>query len=186
MTRRPEVDPKHIAVFGISYGSQAALLLGVHYPHLVKSVVALVPSNVVRCGIVGADRSGPSTRKYCLGSAWTIGGRALPFTKLVSGSNPWDNPRATIPVERIRGRVLLNCGGRDQRADSCAAAHAIVRRRKKYGEVTQLHVYPQAGHYVGSPFLVYEPGSLRSDLFDPADERGREDFWPKLIAFLRE
>ena len=43
-------------MLGSSHGSEAALLLGVHYPRLVHSVVALVPSSVVTCGIVGAGR----------------------------------------------------------------------------------------------------------------------------------
>ena len=53
-----------------------------------------------------------------------------------------------------------------------------------HGEPTELHVYPAAGHYVGSPFIVYEPGSLARDFFVPQDERGREDLWPRLLAFL--
>ena len=40
---RPEVDPKRLAVLGSSFGSEAALVLGVHYPRLVHSIVALVP-----------------------------------------------------------------------------------------------------------------------------------------------
>ena len=41
--RRPEVDPKRLAVLGSANGSDAALVLGVHYPNLVHSIVALVP-----------------------------------------------------------------------------------------------------------------------------------------------
>src|ERR1019366_6870701 len=104
---------------------------------------------------------------------------------LIDNPHPWDVPGAAIPVERIRSPVLLNCGGNDQIWTSCASAKAIVRRRRGHDLETLLYVYPKAGHYVGSPFMVYEPGWLASDLFVPWDERGREDSWPRVVAFLR-
>ena len=67
-------------MLGSSYGSEAALLLGVHYPSLVHAVVALVPSSVVTCGIVGAGRVTLTTPR-CLGSPWTLGGKPLPHTQ---------------------------------------------------------------------------------------------------------
>jgi dienelactone hydrolase len=183
LERRPEVDPARTSVFGISYGSEAALLLGVHFPRLVHGVVALVPSSVVTCGILGAHRPVPSGH-FCLGSPWTLGGRPLPHTKLLNNPKPWDDPRAIIPVEQIHSPVLLACAGHDQRWSSCPYSHAIVARRKAHGESTQLYTYPDAGHYIGSPEFVYEPGSLASDIFVPASEQGREDLWPRLLAFL--
>ena len=184
LDRRPEVDPARVSVLGVSYGSEAALLLGVHFPKLVHGVVALVPSSVVTCGIVGAGREGGLTGRLCLGSPWTLGGKPLPHTATLNNPRPWDDARAVIPVERIRAPVFLACGGRDQLWSSCPYARAIVARRKAHGEPTELHVYPAAGHYVGSPFIVYEPGSLARDFFVPQDERGREDLWPRLLAFL--
>jgi dienelactone hydrolase len=183
LEHRPEVDPARTSVFGISYGSEAALLLGVHFPHLVHGVAALVPSSVVTCGILGANRVVASSRN-CLGSPWTLHGRPLPHTKLLNDPSPWDDPLAVIPVERIRSPVLLACAGNDQRWSSCAYSRAIVARRKAHGESTQLYSYPDAGHDVGSPDFVYEPGSLANDIFVPASERGREDLWPRLLTFL--
>jgi pimeloyl-ACP methyl ester carboxylesterase len=37
---QPGVDPRHVLVFGVSRGSEAALLLGSHYPQLVNGVIA--------------------------------------------------------------------------------------------------------------------------------------------------
>ncbi|HEX4526855.1 MAG TPA: acyl-CoA thioesterase/bile acid-CoA:amino acid N-acyltransferase family protein [Gaiellaceae bacterium] len=147
---RSEVDARRVSVLGTSYGSETALLLGVHYPGLVRGVAAIVPSLV-----------------------------ALPHTAML------DNPplRAVIPVERISSPVFLACGGRDQVWGSCAYAHAIVARRHAHGESTQLIAYPNASHSLGRPF-IYEPGALAGDFFVPADERAREDLWPRLLAFL--
>jgi hypothetical protein len=43
---RPKVGGRRIAVIGVSRGSEAAQLLGVHYPSLVGAVVATVPSKL--------------------------------------------------------------------------------------------------------------------------------------------
>ena len=40
LSRQPGVDPAHLLTLGISRGSEAALLLGVHYPSLVHGVTA--------------------------------------------------------------------------------------------------------------------------------------------------
>jgi dienelactone hydrolase len=183
LDRRPEVDPQRVAVLGSSYGSEAALLLGVYYPSLVHAIVALVPSSVVTCGVVGAGRF-TLTMPRCLGSPWTFDGKPLPHTTLLNRVQPRDESRAVIPVERIRAPVLLACGGRDQIWSSCAYARAIVARRHALGSLTQLYVYPNASHSLGTA-SVYEPGSLVGDFFVPADERAREDLWPRLLAFLR-
>lgn len=183
LDRRPEVDSSRVSVLGNSHGSEAALLLGVHYPSLVHGVAALVPSSVVTCGIVGAYRVTLFMSK-CLGSPWTLAGKPLPYTRVLNDPRPAGELRAVIPVERIRAPVFLACGGHDQIWSSCAYARAIAAGRKAHGESTQLLVYPNASHDLGRPY-VYEPGAHSSDFFIPGDERSREDLWPRLLAFLR-
>ncbi len=184
LDRQPQVNPDRVSLFTGSYGSEAALLLGVHYPTLIHGIAATVPGSVVTCGILGADRAGQST-KQCLGSPWTFHGKPLAHTTLYNNPQPWDNPRAVIPVEKIHTRLLLACGGHDQVWSSCPFAQAIVARRKRHGEQTTLYVYPNAGHFVGSPEITYEPGAMASDLFTPWDARGRADLWPRVIDFLQ-
>jgi len=164
-----------------SYGSEAALLLGVHYPTLVHKIVATVPSGVVTCGIVGAERE----QHLCLGSPWTFEGRPVPFSREFDVPEPIDEPRAIIPVERIRAELLLACGGLDATWTSCSYADAIVDRRRKAGEVTTLYTYPRAGHFVGAASFAYEPGGMSTDTSVPWTERGREDLWPRILAFVR-
>ena len=184
LDRRPEVDAQRVSLLGVSYGSEAALLLAAHYPNLVHGVAALVPSSVVTCGTIGAGRGGFRSHA-CIGSPWTFAGKPLPYAAVPNKLQPADDPQAVIPVERIPSPVFLACGGRDQFWNSCRSARAIVARRNAHGgELTQLYAYPDAGHYVGTPSLVFQPGSLAGDFFVPADERGREDLWPRLLAFL--
>jgi dienelactone hydrolase len=173
LQEQPQVDPSRIVVIGISRGSEAALLLGVHYPDLVQAVVASVPSNVALCSFPG-----------CSGPAWTLNGQPVPYTTQFDQPNPTDDPNAVIPVEQIRGPIFLDCGGVDLIWSSCPYARAIIKRldafRVPYRHV--LYEFPYAGHYVGA-LLPYEPAAPR-DFDFVADEHGLEKLWPHLLAFL--
>lgn len=162
---KPHADGRGVVVWGISRGSEAALLLGVHYPRLVRGVVALVPSNVSHCG------------DPCTGPAWTIRGKEVPFTRQFDEARPTDDPRAVIPVERIRGDVLAVCGGKDSTWASCAHSTAIVER----GDATLLS-YPGAGHGLGT-LAPYHP-SIGDDPTHVADQSARADAWPRVLDFL--
>jgi|SRR5579862_9221227 len=72
LARQPQVDPKRIVVDGFSRGTQAALLLAVHYPKLVHGVIAASPLNVNACGTHGLKGPpgcigppSPSTANHC-------------------------------------------------------------------------------------------------------------------------
>jgi dienelactone hydrolase len=178
LRRQPGVDPKHVLVFGVSRGSEAALLLGSHFPLLVNGVIAGVPSSVVDPGY--PDATAP---------AWTLGGEPVPGLTLAQWreSLPVD-PRASIPVERIRGPVLLVCGLEDQVWPSCRYQDTITGRltRHHFGyRVTALR-YPDAGHNVGSMDAIYSAtaawftvgGSLSGN------EGALVDAHAKLLKFL--
>ena len=179
LAARPQVDPQHIWVSGVSRGSEAALLLGANYPTLVHGVIASVPSNVALCGL--PDCSGP---------AWTLNGNPVPYTSQIDDPHPTDNPQAIISVNRIRGPILLDCGGVDTVWTSCAYAQAITAELTAARD-PRPHIllsYPNAGHGVGE-LVPYEPSSQSSP--DPlnratslADRMARADLWPKLLAFL--
>jgi pimeloyl-ACP methyl ester carboxylesterase len=106
---------KHVALIGVSRGSEAVLLTAIRYPRLVAAVVAAVPGNVVLCGYPGP--CGPS---------WTYKGHALPFQSsygpsFQSSFGPIaESARTAIPVERFPGALLLVCGGAGAARASCA------------------------------------------------------------------
>jgi dienelactone hydrolase len=178
LARQPGVDPSRLVVMGVSRGSEAAQLLGVHYPHLVHAVVALVPSNTPVCGIPPATGT---NIVQCIGAAWTLHGTAIRYSSFPS---PFARPQ--IPDERIHGPILLDCGGRDTLWPSCPMAHAIEDRLRAhhFAHPVTLLEYPAAGHAVGS-LLPYEPmlvtfggGTVA------ADQLARADGWPRLLEFL--
>ncbi|MHB1526926.1 MAG: acyl-CoA thioesterase/bile acid-CoA:amino acid N-acyltransferase family protein [Candidatus Dormibacteria bacterium] len=180
LSRQPGVDRHDTYVLGISRGSEAALLLGVHYPDLVHGVIASVPSDAALCSYPG-----------CSGPAWTLDGKPLPYTTQFDDPYPTDNSAAVIPVEQIHGPIFLDCGGADSVWTSCAYADAIMSRLAAHHDPYQhvLYAYPDAGHGVGS-IVPYEPDQLSpgcSDLagsFPSANHIVDAQLWPHLLSFL--
>jgi dienelactone hydrolase len=147
LARQPGVDPAKIAVLGVSRGSEAAQLLGVHYPNLVHAVIASVPSDASICSYPG-----------CRTAAWTLGGKPLPYTTDFDNPAPAGDPAAVIPDQKIDGPVFLDCGESDKTWTSCPYARAILSRLDRYHDrwTHVLYAYPGAGHAVGD-FVPYEP-----------------------------
>jgi len=120
------------------------------------------------------------------GAAWTLGGRPLPY-------RPRSGRAAAIPVEKIRGQVLLICGGEDFLWPSCKYSDAIVRRMAMHharGRVTELS-YPTAGHAVGSvlpyvPSISADPNSLGTYMGGTVAGNilGRIDAWHHILRLL--
>ena len=171
LSQQRHVDPNRILTFGGSRGSEAALLLGVHYPSLVHGVIAMVPANVALCSYPG-----------CTGPAWTLAGQPLPYTRQFNQPDPSDNPAAVIPVEQIPGPIFLYCAGRDQVWNSCAYAKAISQRLNAHHDQYRhlLLRSPNAGHPSGLP-IPYEPQAAETSV---SDEQAREKTWPQLLNFL--
>ncbi len=178
--RQPGVDPHRLWVMGWSMGSEAALLLGVDYPSLVHGVVALAPNDVADCSM-GAGSP-----------LWTFGGKSVPCTNQFNNTHPTDNPVAVMPVAKIRGPVLLECGGHDSAWSSCAHSEAMMAELAAAHDTYphELLEYPDAAHGLGM-LLPYYPGiALAEQSFGigsssvVADPLARADQWPKLLAFL--
>jgi dienelactone hydrolase len=179
---QPGVDPRHVLVAGESRGGEAALLLGAHFPQLVNGVVAGVPSSVVN------PAPGPDTGQ----PAWTLGGHPLPAVRPseFGQPNPAGKPKAVIPVEHIRGPVLLACGGRDLIWPSCGYVDAITARLRAHRfahPVTALR-YGDAGHLIGGLTAWY--ASLTDDALTSfggtvaATQAAQTDAHAKLLALL--
>lgn len=177
LARQPGVDPRRVDLYGVSRGTEAALLSSSYFPGLVHGVAALVPSDSVLCGA-------PS----CTTSGWTYRGRPLPFTRQVSNPRPTDVPAAVIPVGRYPGRVLLACAGHDTRWDSCAYARAIAASLRAAGRpAPELLDYPGAGHGLGFalPYLPELDGPGLAGATPEANPRARAEEWPRIVAFLK-
>jgi dienelactone hydrolase len=172
--QQPEVDATRMFSLGISRGSEAALLLGVHFPRLVHGVIGAVPNNRALCPT--AD---------CVDAPWTLGGQPIPFTNEFANPHPTDTPSAEIPVERIQGPIFLVCAEADTTWDSCGFSRAIMQRLRANGATHRriLFADPQAGHMLGS--LAPDQPVTCACLRRPADARARAAGWNRLMAFLQ-
>ena len=193
----PECD--RVVLMGLSYGAEAALLTA-SIDDRVDAVVAMAPTDVVW---EGQHQRDDDPRR----SKWTLEGRPLAFVPLdrgwVSPSSPpafvelYEHSRAaagrddvevaTIPVERIRGELVLVAGGDDRVWPSVEAAQRIAARRTQHGLTTVSIEDPRAGH----PIVL--PGEALPDTRRPYRVGGDHDAprrlgtlaWPSICRLLR-
>lgn len=184
-----------VVVVGTSFGSEAALLVGAHSPH-VSAVAALAPSDVVWAGV----RADGSTTSH-----WTLGGTPLPYVDLVDGWQPDTDPpaylglyeesrrrspasvaAAAIPVEHI-AELLLVAGGDDQVWPSLSMAEAIKSRRDEHGMVTTVVSDPDAGHRTVLPFETPTAGGvhMRRGGTEASDRRLGSAAWAHLKTLIQ-
>jgi hypothetical protein len=156
------VIPNDYALVGVSRGAELSLLLGSHYLE-VTSVVAIAPSSVVfpgpPTGLLDAWRGQHS--------AWSLNGEELAFVPMlyswitlqgmITGRRTWMFERALrnarymeeaiIPVEKIRGPILLTSFTRDKVWPSTLMSGQIMRRldEHKFGYHHE-HARYNAGH----------------------------------------
>lgn len=158
LDRLAELSPT-LAVLGLSKGAEAALLLAASEPR-IDVVAGLSPTHVVWQAVGEHERTPPR-------SSWTVCGEPVPFIPYdqnwtpETGAEPISYrgmyaqslrthaeliPDAVIPVERIKGQLLLAAGEDDQLWPSATFAEHIVRRRIEHGQHTTLITHPRAGH----------------------------------------
>lgn len=192
---QPGIGPRRMPVFGISKGGEAALLLASHDPRLC-AVVAGVPSSVVWAGIDIAHPATPVTV-----SSWTLAGKGLAFVPYAEGPfrgvrDLYDRslakaaPEAAIPVEKIKGPILLISGKSDQLWPSNPMSEAVMARldAKHFAFARQHLAYENAGHAaVGPPLAADSPNMARLASLGgtvEGNQAARIDGWPKILAFL--
>lgn len=196
LAARTDVDPSRIGVMGTSKGGEAALLVASTFPQ-VHAVVAGVPSNVVWQGINAANRSDPR-------GSWSLGGKPVafvpydmsaPFTSIHdlyarSLATLPAHQDAVIPVERIRGPVMLVCGQADTIWPSCQMSDAVAGRLRahRFGFAVQQSSYPRAGHAAfGLPIPDGNPAKAMLNALGgdaEGNDAARTASWGKAIAFL--
>lgn len=202
----PDVDPDRIGLFGGSKGAELALLAASCYPE-ISAVVAYVPSHVVWAGMRGFMGVNESS--------WTHKGESVPFVpfamtpeffKMLKSNQPWkigvlyvsslkNGPaveKALIPVERIKGAVMLISGKDDQVWPSSSMAEKIIDRlQERHFPFPAVHLaYADAGHGIAKAFIPMQD-SVISGRIDAggtvaANAAATRDSKPKVLKFLKE
>lgn len=203
-----------VAVSGQSRGGELALLLGATYPSEVSAVIGYVPSAFVHGGQAASDpafgRDGPSWLKdgEPLTHIWT-GNRTATWQPYDEAPGPKRNAlamvtalgdpeatgRARIPVERIRGPVMLISAGDDGAWPSDLYSLIVQSSLAAAGHAAEIRWvnYPQAGHSILFPFVPTTRTVHRNAMTGretttggapPANADADEASWREVQAFL--
>lgn len=202
----PSVCAAPVAIVGESKGAELGLLAATLLDG-IAGVVAMSPSSVVFAGI------GTSAHAT---SSWSWRKKPVPF---VNGSTPDSvraniaqqraqhqkvsyrdeylalltgntDPGAAIPVERIRGPVLLLAGSDDKVWPSDVMARQISDRLTRYGHAyaDRLIIFPKAGHQIGMPYAMTGVDLLTSGIAAGGTALGNERAdvaaWVEVLRFL--
>jgi dienelactone hydrolase len=210
------VDKKRVTVLGHSRGAELALLLGTVFPQ-IRAVIAASPSSFINSAITTRTIDKP---------AWVYRNAAFPYVN-IKASVPeiaelvWKQQirhvpvrfqplfskamnqqeavrKASIPVEKIQGPILLISGQDDHVWPSTIFAEQIIARlqAQRYSYFYSHVSYPDAGHLLctpyGHPFLppmLYLPvGGLILDGGGKVMEQAQAvvSSWFKILAFLQQ
>lgn len=205
MRAKKSVDADRIAVIGASKGGELSLLLASMFPE-IKAVVAYASGSLIGTGI-DREHSGNV-------SSWSYQGNPLPFAhckatpeftaqfragaplRLLLLNEPCLKDQeairgAVIPVEKIKGAVLLITGGDDQTGHSSLSAEMIMRTLKehKHAYPYQHLSYKSAGHAIYTSYIPTTISTVGGRLAlggtPEANAEAQADSWQKVLRFLR-
>jgi dienelactone hydrolase len=210
MRARSGVKPGFLALYGISRGAEAALTVAATYRD-VTAVVARSPSHVRWEGTSSINLPG--------GPIWTLHGKPLAYVPItippafatqflrdrLAGAPIHQTPlflanlrlvgataKAEIPVEQIRGPLLLLSGNDDQIWPSTVmATHLMERlRRHRHAYPDQHLSYDGVGHWM--PTAILPMRGVRKNMqvaiggTPEQTARMQMDSWPKIVRFLND
>ena len=202
LQRQSPVQRDRIGILGTSKGAEAGLLVASRNP-VPRVVVAYAPSAYVWSCI--CEENGQSS--------WSVHGKPVPFIPFQDDPTyaPPDGfplritvnylyslhqqvglKETTIPVERIRGPIMLISGKDDQLWPSYPMANAIIDRRHRLTKFRDLHLaYANAGHVIGKAILPVGSTAVANGHIETGgtlygDAAAQQDSWPRVIEFLRK
>ncbi|MDP9008466.1 MAG: acyl-CoA thioesterase/BAAT N-terminal domain-containing protein [Pseudomonadota bacterium] len=210
MRTQPDIDPRSIAIYSESRGTEAALFTAANNSG-VSAVVARSPSFAFWSGMTATHLPGKA--------AWTFQGQPLPY--IANTLYPdfiltylWDRTagipvrqtplfledlahstspdKTAIPVEQIHGPVMLLAGADDQIWPSTMMAERIMARLRLRGHAyrDQSVTFADVGHPI--PY-VYLPtrGNWRDSPFAVGGTpegmaKAQANAWPQILKFLSD
>jgi hypothetical protein len=187
-----------VAVAGLGKGAELALLLSSRYNHAIRATVAYAPSSHVFEGITPGSRHARSS--------WSQSGEPIRFApyppdiqftrdmvpvsfrsvheRALAEADPITLEAARIPVERIRGSLLLISGQQDPYWPSTPMASTMVAALSGFGlhrDIEHL-TFPEAGHAFSLPNLAPLLDSPHLTLHGAAS--ANREAWEGVTSFL--
>jgi len=210
LRRNPAVDPRFVAIYAESRGTEPALYTAATAQG-VSAVVARSPSFALWGGVSASHLPGKP--------AWTAAGKPLPaipntlYPRFIAAylgdkltgrpvrqaplfledlAHFGDTAHAEIAVEKIAAPLLLLAGQDDQIWPSAMMAARIEARRRRFGRAAadQLVVYPGVGHAIPFAYLPVRQrdadGPFAAGGTPRGEARAQADAWPRILRFLTE
>ncbi|HEY6570489.1 MAG TPA: acyl-CoA thioesterase/bile acid-CoA:amino acid N-acyltransferase family protein [Candidatus Limnocylindrales bacterium] len=197
---QPSVDPDRIGIYGTSLGGQVAMLVGARYPE-IKSVIAIAPPTVTWDD--GAGKSSFSFEGKPVPFATTIGveAAAQPFRDAVAAGQDFratipgivanakadpETAAAIIPVEKIKGSVLVVSGTNDTQLPSVVYGELSMDRLREHDfAFPYRHVIGEgAGHLIDVPYVDRSTEISEGGGSPEANELAGEAMWPLVLEDL--
>ena len=197
---QPGVDPDRIGIYGTSLGGQVAMLVGARYPE-IKSVIAIAPPTVTWDGGPGKSSFTFKGKPVPFATPVDLESMAQPFRDAVAAGQDYrptipgivasakadpETAAAIIPVEKIKGSVLIVSGTNDTQLPSVVYGELSMDRLKAHDfAFPYRHIIGEgAGHLIDVPYVdrsleISEGGG------DPqANELAGETMWPVVLEYL--
>jgi dienelactone hydrolase len=162
---QPGVDPGRIGMIGFSMGGKAALLAGTIYPE-IKTVIVFGAPTVL----------GDLSFSY----------QGKPLSSVYTDSSDKTKLGVAIPVEKIKGSVLLISGDRDTQLPGPAYGDLAIDRLKAHNfAFPYRHIMnPGAGHLISFPYaqrsIEIEEGGGSAQ----ANAQAAAVVWPVVLEYL--
>ncbi|GHO83719.1 acyl-CoA thioesterase/bile acid-CoA:amino acid N-acyltransferase family protein [Dictyobacter formicarum] len=206
---QPFVNAEKIGVIGLSRGGELSLLLGAMFP-AIKAVVAGSPSGITHAGLgrnvatwTYHDEPFPYPRPRFTFWSWLswmtnwLKGRAFELKSIfmLSLQDQENVARATIPVEKTRGPILLISGDEDQMWPASLFSEMVVQRlrEQQFPYAYEHLLYAGAGHFVCFPYGYphFPPAYLPQNGMAfggsaAANAVALKDSWEKILAFFAQ
>lgn len=200
LRRREAVRDGPLGVLGYSYGGEGALFLAAH-ADWVGATVAVMPSGLATYGLSSStvDRS-----------PWAVDGEPVPhlplpegidvdsstdayqgYVKALEEASDSEIDRATFPLERSAGPLLLVSGEADTLWPSPRLAGIAVDRLRVNGQADRVthRAYPKAGHIIPIPhtstFRAMGFRGVGAAATRAGTARAATDYWHRALATLQ-
>jgi dienelactone hydrolase len=219
MAEQQGIDTRRLTLVGGSRGAELALILGSTFP-VVKAVIAYAPSSVIWGACGGITSIGKAAWTYrnkplmpirmaisrvvCdhLKMAFCLISR-VPYREtplfIAALENKTAVKEAIIPVENIKGPILLISGDDDQLTPASRMSEMIMDRLRKYEYpfVYKHRRYEGAGHAINLPDLplaayttkvIHSLTHIKYDLGGDPDINAKagKQAWNEVVTFLQE
>lgn len=197
---QPSVDPERIGAIGFSVGGEAALLAGTVYPQL-KTVIVFGSPTYTWLGNLGGSSFSYKGNPVPYARDESIAKFTIPFTQAVYGGiDPMSvmpaivasieaDPQlsaAIIPVEKIKGSVLLISGDRDSQLPSTVYGELAINRLKAHNfAYPYRHLFnPGAGHLISFPYAQRSIEIDQGGGSAQANAQAAAVIWPVVLEYL--